>query len=199
MKSWVRELRNSLNNEKGMTLIEMLVSLFIFLMISSILYSFLLMGISIYKSVTLHTQMRNQGDALFSQVITELKDAVYVEQVKVPSMENQYTEILYLKQNNWFSNPTSGNQSRYIERFRMRFDKESGAITVQSESELNQGNKVFKMTDAFQITETQFIADDDHKLLKLSIAYQRSDAKNLPVGQSPVLEIQSQIPLFRIE
>ena len=37
------------------------------------------MGVSMYKRVTMETQMRNQGDGLYSQIISELKEAIYVQ------------------------------------------------------------------------------------------------------------------------
>ena len=83
--NWIQKLRSrldkSVRNEKGISLIEVIVALMIMSMVITILYSFLLMGVSMYKRVIADTQMRNQGDILYSQILTELNKATIVKPV----------------------------------------------------------------------------------------------------------------------
>lgn len=171
-------------NEKGMTLIELLAALLIFGMVASILYSFMLMGVSMYKRVTVETQMRNQGDALYSQIISELKDAIYVQQAGSDKV------IRYAK-----TNPTT-----YIDLFEMELipnETAGGKIEVRKAGSAS-ADKVFELGSRFTISEGSLNeVSDQHDRIQVRLTYTRNNASELRALDSPKLEIDSQIPLFR--
>ncbi|WP_127587850.1 type II secretion system protein [Paenibacillus koleovorans] len=173
-------------NEKGLSLIELLAALVIFGMVASILYSFLLMGISMYKRVTVETQMRNQGDTLYSQIISELKDAIYVQQAGTDKM------IRYAK-----SNP-----STYIDLYEMELvpnETAGGKIVVRQ-----AGNatpiRSFELSSRFTISDGSLNeASSSHDRVQVRLTYTRANAEGLKAAERPELEIDSQIPLIRNE
>lgn len=173
-------------NERGMTLIELLAALFIFGMVASILYSFMLMGVSMYKRVTVETQMRNQGDALYSQIISELKDAIYVQQAGSDKM------IRYAK-----PNPTA-----YIDLFEMELspnENTGGKIEVRRAGSTTT-ERVFELGSRFTISGGSLSeVSQSHDRIQVKLTYTRSNASELKSADSPKLEIDSQIPLFRNE
>lgn len=174
-------------NEKGMTLIELLAALFIFGMVASILYSFMLMGVSMYKRVTVETQMRNQGDALYGQIISELKDAIYVQQV---GSEDKL--IRYAKR--------SQDSKTYIELYEMELlpnADNGGKIEVRAAGG-TAPERVFQLGSRFTISDGSLSeASPSHDRVQVKLTYARSNAGSLKAADSPKLEIDSQIPLFR--
>lgn len=74
----MKRIYNQLKQAEGMSLIEVMTALVILSIVMTILCSFLFMGISLYERITAESQIRSQGDAIASQIISELKDAVYV-------------------------------------------------------------------------------------------------------------------------
>jgi prepilin-type N-terminal cleavage/methylation domain-containing protein len=173
-------------NEKGMTLIELLAALFILGMVASILYSFMLMGVSMYKRVTVETQMRNQGDTLYSQIISELKDAIYVQQA------GSDKEIRYAKR--------SPDSKTYIELYEMKLlpnENTGGKIEIRKAGTAAP-ERVFQLGSRFTIIDGS-LNEISHDRVQVKLTYARSNAGSLKAAESPKLEIDSQIPLFRIE
>ncbi|TVY10418.1 PulJ/GspJ family protein [Paenibacillus cremeus] len=173
-------------NEKGMTLIEVLAALLIFSMVTTLLYSFLVMGISIYKRVTVESQMRSQGDTLYSQIISELKDAIYVQQSQPDS------EIRYAKK--------SADPKAYIELYVMKLipDAVSGGRIEVRRAGASAGppDQVFQLGSKFTI-DGGSLTEVSHDLVQVRLTYIRSHSEALKVLDNPRLEIDSQIPLFR--
>ncbi len=173
-------------NEKGMTLIELLAALFIFGMVVSILFSFLMMSVSMYKRVTVESQMRNQGDALYSQLITELKDAIYVQQ------SSDDKEIRYVKR------PLDPSDTKtYIELYEMKVTPkaEGGKIEVRKAG-TTEVIRTFQLGSKFTI-EAGSLTEISHDLVQLNLIYARTNSGSLRKTESPKLEINSRIPLFR--
>lgn len=171
------------NNEEGMTLIELLTALVILSMVTTILYSFLLMGVSMYKRVTIETQMRNQGDAVYSQIISELKDAVYVQQLD--SGDN--TTIRYAKR--------SADAKAYIDLYQMQLEPNAanGKIEVTKDG---APVRSFALGSKFTIDSGSLKAISQN-LVQVQLTYTRSNASNFKSAENPKMEIDSQIPLFR--
>lgn len=180
--------RFSIRDERGMTLIEVLTSLMILGMVASILYSFLLMGVSMYKRVTIETQLRNQGDSLYSLIISELKDAVYVEQVEDATNRT----IHYVKR--------ASDPKVYVEQYEMTLNPnpDAGGNLVVKKITPPEMTRTFQMSSQFTISGGELVAES-HNLVQVHLAYSRSNAGSLKPADRPVLEIHSQIPLFRIE
>ena len=66
-----------LKQEKGLTLIEVMTAIVLFAMITTILYSFLFMGISMYKRVAAEAQLRSQVNVFYSQLLGFFENSVY--------------------------------------------------------------------------------------------------------------------------
>ncbi|MDR6549547.1 prepilin-type N-terminal cleavage/methylation domain-containing protein [Paenibacillus qinlingensis] len=174
-------------NEKGMTLIEILAALLIFGMVASILYSFMLMGVSMYKRVTMETQMRNQGDGLYSQIISELKEAIYVQD------EGTDKKIIrYAKKNN--------DPKMYIDLFEMEVipDPKGGGKIEIRDAGTNAVKRVFQLGNKFTIREGSLSeASQNHDRVQVTLEYARVNSNQYKDADNPKLVIDSQIPLFR--
>jgi prepilin-type N-terminal cleavage/methylation domain-containing protein len=171
-------------DEKGMTLIELLAALLIFGMVASILYSFLIMGVSMYKRVSVESQMRNQGDALYSQIISELKDAIYVQQLQ-PN-----TKIRYAKR--------SSDPKTYIDLYEMELipNAASGGRIEVKRAGSPAVVRAFELASRFTINGGS-LNEVGHDIVRVKLTYARSNAGTLKPSENPKLEIDSQIPLFR--
>lgn len=188
--SWQR-LRGKLADQKGMSLLELLTALLITTMVSTILYCFLLMGVSMYKRIMVETQMRNQGDALYRQIITELKDAVYVEQRSAGGAAPANTSIRYVKR--------AQSAEDYIDDYVMTLEagEEDGTIRVYESKDLSKPIKELKMTPDFTISEGSLAAIDKNRVT-VSLTYTRSgNEADYVKADRTKLNINSQITLFR--
>ncbi|OCT14151.1 hypothetical protein A8709_25235 [Paenibacillus pectinilyticus] len=174
-------------NEKGMTLIELLAAILIFGMVASILYSFMLMGVSMYKRVTMETQMRNQGDGLYSQIISELKEAVYVQDEGTDKRVIRYAK-------------KSQDPKAYIDLYEMEVFPEpngGGKIEVRKAGS-SVVEQVFQLGGKFTIREGSLSeASQNHDRVQVTLEYARTNADQYKLADSPKLVINSQIPLFR--
>ena len=172
-------------DERGITMIETLTALILFGMVASILYSFLFMGTSMYKKVTADTQIRNQGDALFGGIMSELRDAVYAEQGA------DSTEIIYTKK--------AANEEDYVDRYRMKIeiiDSEHG-VTVYKEDEAGLHLlKRFSLISKYKLKADSVIHGDPnhHRAVEVKLIYQRSDPSLAP-SENPGFTMKSRIPL----
>ncbi|MGG1515063.1 prepilin-type N-terminal cleavage/methylation domain-containing protein [Paenibacillus oryzisoli] len=174
-------------DEKGMSLIEVLAALFIFGMVATILYAFLLMGLSMYKRVTLETQMRNQGDGLYSQIISELKEAIYVQDEGADQKIIRYAK-------------KSQDPKAYIDLYEMEVLPQpagGGKIEVRKVGS-PVPDKVFQLGDKFTIREGSLSeVNQNHDRVQVKLEYARAGADSLRLADNPKLVIDSQIPLFR--
>lgn len=174
-------------DEKGMSLIELLAAIMIFGMVASILYSFMLMGVSMYKRVTMETQMRNQGDGIYSQIISELKEAIYVQDEGIDKKIIRYAK-------------KSDRAKDYIDLFEMEIipNPIAGGKIVIRQAGTNKVKDEFQLGSKFTISEGSLSeASQTHDRVQVKIEYARSNANQFKIADSPKLEIDSQIPLFR--
>ena len=104
--------RRPLRNERGFTLLETLAALMMVGMVASILYGFMLMGVSTYKRVETETKIRHQGDLLTAGLVSELLEAVHVEQ------GTDHTELVAVRM--------SPDPLRYVETYRLRIETLDG-------------------------------------------------------------------------
>lgn len=188
--SWQR-LRGKLADQKGMSLLELLTALLITTMVSTILYCFLLMGVSMYKRIMVETQMRNQGDALYRQIITELKDAVYVEQRSAGGAAPADTSIRYVKR--------AQSAEDYIDDYVMTLEagEEDGTIRVYESKDLSKPIKELRMTPDFTISEGSLAAIGKNRVA-VNLTYTRSgNEAGYVKADRTKLNINSQITLFR--
>lgn len=69
MKKFVKRLRQE---EQGLTLVELLVTVTIFSMVMMAIYGTIHFGLAAYHRITIENSLRDEGDLLMSTVITEL-------------------------------------------------------------------------------------------------------------------------------
>lgn len=82
-------VKSYFRNETGVTLVELLVSMSIFLLVVLPLSSYYLSGINQYNKITLQTALRNEADYVISQVMNQVQDASYFELTKTPGSGTQ--------------------------------------------------------------------------------------------------------------
>lgn len=175
-------------DERGMTLIEILTALILFGMVASILYSFLFMGMSMYKRVTMETQMRNQSDALFGGLMSELRDAVHVEQ------GSGRHEIIYVK--------SSSDPDQYVDTYRMvieQLDGSSGVTVYHQDSGLLF--KRYELTQKFVFDgpgTVSVLQADGPRAILIQLQIVRSDV-DLLQAEKPVFTVASRVMLSRLE
>jgi prepilin-type N-terminal cleavage/methylation domain-containing protein len=197
---------NLIDDESGMTLIEILTAMVILTMVTTILYSFLFMGISMYKRTMAEGQIRSQGDAIVSQVISELKDAVYISQ---GASRNEITFVKRaITESGGFDNET------YIRDYKMRIEPIAATnrygIGVYDLSDGEEKlTKRFDLTSPFTFQATvpdvqetqQALTVINNQLVEVHLVYQQlSDKKTkAALNEQPGYEIHTKIPLFRSE
>lgn len=179
------------DDERGMTLIEILLALLLFSMVTVILNSFLLMGASMYKRISIESQIRNQGDALYSRIISELQDAIYAENV-AGAYEK---EIRFVKR--------AENHEDYVDTYRMRIEGTPGSaygLAVYNEADLSVPIKQFNLTTNFMIDIDQSkIVSDQQNIVHIKLVYNRADQDVVSKAEAPELVIETKVPLFRME
>lgn len=187
-----KHLRKKLADQKGLSLLEVLTAVLIMTMVSSILYSFLLMGVSMYKRIMVETQMRNQGDALYGQIVTELKDAVYVEQRNKDSAGQPLgnTSIRYVKR--------AETAEEYIHEYVMTLQagEHNGILQIYKSDNLSDPVKELKMTSAFTISDGSLTPIGNNRV-NVDLTYKRSDEDRYAQADRTKLNVKSQITLFR--
>jgi prepilin-type N-terminal cleavage/methylation domain-containing protein len=180
-------------NQDGVTLPEVLVTLLLFSMVASILYAFMLMGVSMYKRVSAETTMRNQSDALLAGLIAELAGAVHAEQGA------DHRDILYVKMS-----PDSG---KYVDVYRMTLEQKNGRYVV---SAYREGETVplkrFELNKKFVIHVNEH--SNDELVMPLSslttfdggVKIRLVISQDAPVpAQQTAITMETRIPLTRLE
>lgn len=99
-------------DEGGFTLLETLAALLLVGMVASILYGFLLLGMSTFQRVATETQIRHQGDLLVAGIVAELMEAVHVEQGA------DAAELIAVRM--------AADPARYVETYRLRIEALDG-------------------------------------------------------------------------
>jgi len=89
-------MKKYLSNEKGITLVELLAALFIFLLIVIPLSSVYINGIQLFNKTQQQTDLRNEADFVISNVMTQVQSASYFDlpQEKNTSKRDQILSIL---------------------------------------------------------------------------------------------------------
>lgn len=177
-----------LNNEKGLSILEVLTAIFIFSMVVSIAYSMLFMALSIYKSVLIEGEMRSKGEALFSGLIMELKDAIHVE--NVPADTGERLSIAYIKR--------SAYPEVYLEQYRMTMipDQGDGRSAIQV-MDMQSGHliRTFDLGERFRIREGRLEAVGEQDAVHLFLLYGYRDVSQKE--EQKEMKIDSRIPLLR--
>lgn len=185
----------TMRNQEGITLVELLVTLLLFSMLASILYAFMLMGVSMYKRVSAETTMRNQSDMLLAGIITELTDAVHAAQGA------DHREIHYVKM--------SSDPNQYVDAYRMVLEERNGRYGVSAyKAGAAIPFKRFVLGDEFAIhvngTDAEEAADPKSSLLAndgtgIYIKLVISREVYAQPAQRTAITVETRIPLTRLE
>ena len=168
-------------------MIELLTGLMLFGMIASILYAFLLMGSSMYRKVSAETQLRNQADALFGQIMSELKDAVYVRQGE------SSREILFVRK--------AQDPLVYVETYRMIIETDAAGLSGVTVAGPDPAYpKRWDLTPQFRLNEAESaLLAASQNLVKVTLVFERADAASVTAAEDARLKLESSILLFRME
>jgi prepilin-type N-terminal cleavage/methylation domain-containing protein len=87
LKKKIQRIYHMLQNQRGLTLIEMLLAVAIFLAVIIPLSSIYLSGISLYQNTQEQTALRNEADFVISDIMNQIQNASYFELVDEPTSE----------------------------------------------------------------------------------------------------------------
>jgi hypothetical protein len=186
-----------LRNEQGITLVETLTTLVIFSMVVSILFTFLIMGISMYKRVSAETRLRSQGDVVFAQLSDVLRGAVYVQQgadnrelryVKPASTPEEYVKEYVLRSYDR-NDPEPDRRSLHGKLYIHEVDR-SGNEHEAGVIEAGGGGRFW--------VDGEFIAEGN-ETIKLRLSVDRSGSDSITAIERTKLELENRIRLFRID
>lgn len=184
-------MKRFMNDERGVTLIEMMTALLIISMVTSILYAYMLMGITMYKKVSTETQLRNQANLVFSQLINNLRDAVYV---KEQDADPKKITVVKWGTNNYIKpcnisfepiDPAKPDGPQYIRI------EEADRGADAGPSEIRLGVARFTMVGSFhRLSQNQ---------LEVTIDFKGEPKEKSSAMEDAAITLKQQIPLFRIE
>jgi prepilin-type N-terminal cleavage/methylation domain-containing protein len=183
-------------DESGFTLIEVISSLLILGMVVSILYSFMLMGISMYKKVSAETQLRNQANLIFGGIVEELRGAVYAD-----ADDAGPTAITVVK---------AKDGDKYVEEYKVKFvyDEIRDPLHQGSQFFVSEGTpgvdgirgKELKLSGgSYKMEGTFTIVDDKHDAVIVDLKFTGSPVDRTSGLEDAKLTLRRTIPLFRIE
>lgn len=194
-----------LRDERGMTIVELLTALTIVGMVCSILLSFLFMGVSMYKRMTADSQIRNHGDAIVSQVISELKDAIYAAQGESSN------EIVFVRRA--LAPDGSFDNESYVAGFKMRIESvgesdrfgigvyavEARGETLVKRFDLPSPYTLEAPDDSPAEADPQGLTVVHDRLVDVRLRYvKRAEAVTKTAEiENPGYELHTRIPLFR--
>ncbi len=176
-----------LHGEKGMTLIEVLAGMMIISMIVSILYSFMLMGVTMYKRITVETQLRNQANYIFSSVIDNLRDGVYAEPVYHADGTLNEHEVLVVKR--------SDDPNEYVHEVRLKFTSSAFEVIEPLSGKVHE----YPLANTRFTMDGNFTDSSKHDLVWLKITFTGNAAEQTIAAEQSNLQIDRKIPLFRLE
>lgn len=180
--------KNLLRCERGFTLLETLAAVMMFAMVASILYAFLLMGVSTYKRVSVETQIRQQGDRLVAGLVSEVLHAVHVEQGA------DYRELVVVRM--------ADDPDRYVDTYRVRMETVDGrdGVTVYAEGEAKPLRR-FELVNGVVLdspgTRSVLLAES-HQTAVIRMVFVRLDASGRQADESSI-QIDTRVPLARLE
>jgi len=186
-ESMAARLRSAVRDERGLTLIELLTGLLLFGMIAAILHAFLLMGSSMYSKISAETQLRNQADALFGLIMSELRDAVYVQQGAGER------EIVFVRE--------ADDPAVYVKTYRMVIETDADGLSGVTVTGPDPSYpKRWDLAPRFRLNDAEsgLIAADQH-LVKVRLVFERADAGPVPAADDARLKLETSVPLFRME
>lgn len=177
-----------LRGEHGFTLLETLAAVMMFAMVASILYAFMLMGMSTYKRVTAETQVRQQGDRLVAGLVSELLHAVHVEQGA------DYRELIVVRM--------ADDPDRYVDTYRMRMESVDGrdGVTVYRDdagTPLRRFELVADIELASPGTRSVLLAEGHHTAV-IRMIFVRTDHGGKQADEASI-QIDTRVPLSRLE
>lgn len=171
-------------DERGISLVEVIAGLMIIGMIASILYGFMLMGITMYKKVTVETQLRNQANLLLGFVMDEMRDAIYAETVYKADGTHDPTKVLLVKR----GEGSDTDVTKYVQEQTIEITNKQ-IISAGNQRRLTGDN--MEMMGSFEVVS--------NRLVNITLSFtDRLDNSNSKIEEAS-LTINRKVPLFRIE
>ncbi|MFD2672551.1 type IV pilus modification PilV family protein [Marinicrinis sediminis] len=187
-------------NEKGMSLVEVLSAMLILAMIVAILYTFLLMGITVYKKVSTETTLRNQANIIFGQILDEMKDGVYAQAVpdKEKSSEISTKEMVIVKPHIVMSG-TEQLDTDYVKETKVEI-VEVSSDPLMYKVQIQDGNNIkeFQLTDNKRISNASITYINAHQI-ELMLEFTGEPGNMTRSLEKSQITMKQQIPLFRLE
>ena len=183
-------------DQRGLSLIEVLTAIVLFAMVSSILYSFLFIGISMYKRVAADAQLRSNVNLIYSQLLEYADQSVYAFR------GNQKNEIIVIKKESL--KEEQQEDSTYIQYYSIKLDTENDQIIFQpvTGSDLNDRDqsrtKQFKLDDQrFDLDDTSSISvKEGNNRQQIVIDWNFKEKKVFKKSESPSIQIKSEIEIY---
>jgi prepilin-type N-terminal cleavage/methylation domain-containing protein len=180
--------RRPWRNESGFTLLETLAALMMVGMVASILYGFMLMGVSTYKRVETETKIRHQGDLLMAGLVSELLEAVHVEQ------GTDRTELIAVRM--------APDPTRYVETYRLRIETLNGrhGVSVYRDGETDPVRRYELAPDiALQAPGTQSVLmADGNRTAIIRMHFVQASPPGVKAQETPLF-IETRVSVSRLE
>ncbi|MBN6186532.1 prepilin-type N-terminal cleavage/methylation domain-containing protein [Aneurinibacillus sp. BA2021] len=114
MKSQIRKTFSLLKTEHGLTLIETLVAVAIFLLIIIPISSYYLSGISVFQRTQTQTNLRNEADFVLANILNTIQNATYFDLQQVSDEEHKKDLLSIFEKSGTFdfSNASEEEQNR---------------------------------------------------------------------------------------
>jgi prepilin-type N-terminal cleavage/methylation domain-containing protein len=185
-----------LRNQKGLTLIEVMTALVLFGMITTILYSFLFMGISMYKRVAAEAQLRSQVNVFYGQLLGFFEQSVYAYQ---GSREN---EIIVIKKE--IVDAAQTTDTNYIRYYSVLLNPDEERIELKPVTgngmlDNDSPNAVVQSLDKsqFDIQNTSKLlvrSVTDRQFVSIDLVFSSKKRGNAEKEQ-PTIRIKTEIPI----
>jgi prepilin-type N-terminal cleavage/methylation domain-containing protein len=180
--------RRPRRNENGFTLLETLAALMMVGMVASILYGFMLMGVSTYKRVETETKIRHQGDLLMAGLVSELLEAVHVEQ------GTDRTELIAVRM--------ASDPSRYVETYRLCIETLDGrhGVSVYRDGETDPVRRYELAPDiALEAPGTHSVLQaDGNRAAIIRMQFVQASSPGVKAQETPLF-IETRVSVSRLE
>jgi prepilin-type N-terminal cleavage/methylation domain-containing protein len=181
--------RRWLRNERGLTLIEVMTSIVLFAMVTTILYSFLFMGISMYKRVAAESQLRSQVNLFYGQILQFCESAVYVE----PSKHFNNELILIQKEAKINTSDVSTSENlnadlNYISYYAVRLDVENQAVVKVPVTGPGVVDRDMSRAQSYALNTDRYVLDNSSTLTVNQTVDPRTISVNLLFRNKPNLQ-----------
>jgi prepilin-type N-terminal cleavage/methylation domain-containing protein len=202
----MKRTRRWLANERGLTLIEVMTSIVLFAMVTTILYSFLFMGISMYKRVAAESQLRSQVNLFYGQMLQFCESAVYVE----PSKHYANELILIQKEAKISTSDLSTSENldadlNYISYYAVRLDIDNQSIIKVPITGPGVADRDMSRAQMYTLDTDRYVLDDsstvavnqsvDPRTISVNFLF-RNKANQLKNTETNTIQVKTEIDIL---